>query len=287
MNLRKALDRAKKEREGRSETYRSSAAIVRSDNASEWQAPVYTHSKTVAIDTRLALKNHCVALSPDYFEANNYYKVLRTQLRRMKEEKPLKTLMVTSACQNEGKTVTAINLAATFAREYNHTVLLVDADLRMQMVHRYLGYESRLGLLDYLEGKAAVSDIMVWPGIDKLTIISGERVVDESSEMIGSKRMQALMDELKQRYDDRFIIFDAPPVLGVADVLAMAPLVDGIIVVVGAGVTSRKSLKEAIELLPQEQIVGFVLNRFTGANKLYGAYGGYRYGAYGRKASQG
>lgn len=276
MNLRKALDRAKKEREFQTDGTMGPVSKAGPAAGSGWQPPVYSQSRTVTIDVPTAVKNHCVALSPDFAEVN-YYKVLRTQLRQIGRQKAWNTIMVTSACPNEGKTVTAINLAATFAKEYNHTVLLVDADLRMQMIHRYLGYSSDLGLLDYLEDKAAMNDIIAWPGIDKFTIISGDRVVEDSSELIGSPRMQSLMDELKHRYDDRYIIFDAPPILGVADVLAFTPLVDCILVVVGEGITTNQDLKKALEMLPQEKIAGFVLNRFKGPNKLYDKYA-YRYG---------
>jgi non-specific protein-tyrosine kinase len=276
MNLRKALDRAEKEREPKGDVGDAIAAKDAPTDGSEWQSPVYSESRTVTIDIPTAVKNHCVALSSDFVEID-YYKVLRTQLRHLGRQKEWNTVMVTSATPAEGKTVTAVNLAATFAREYNQTVLLVDADLRMQMIHRYLGYNSRLGLLDYLEEKAAMKDVITWPGIEKFTIISGERVVEESSELIGSPRMQSLMADLKHRYEDRFIIFDAPPILGVADALAFAPLVDCIVIVVGAGVTRRQDLKQALELLPQEKIAGFVLNRFKGPNRLYDKYG-YRYG---------
>ena len=276
MNLRKALDRAKKEREMNDDAAVTITAKSAPNTGAGWQPPRYSESRNVAIDISTAVRNHCVAFSTEFAEVN-YYKVLRTQLRQISQNKNWNTVMVTSASPNEGKTVTSINLAATFAREYNHTVLLVDADLRMQMVHRYLGYNSQLGLLDYLEGKAAMNDIITWPGIEKFTIISGDRVVDDSSELIGSSRMHALMEELKHRYEDRYIIFDVPPVLGVADALAFAPLVDCIIIVVGAGVTNRQNLKDAIGMLPQEKIAGFVLNRFKGPNRLYGNYG-YRYG---------
>lgn len=277
MNLRKALDRAKQEREIHGDGD-AVTQVVKSEtpNASGWKPPVYSESRKVTIDLKTAVKNHCVALSTDFAEVN-YYKVMRTQLRQQSQREDWNTVMVTSASPNEGKTVTAINLAATFAREYNHTVLLVDADLRMQMIHRYLGYSSKLGLLDYLENKAPMHDIITWPGIEKFTVISGDRVVDDSSELIASPRMHTLMDELKHRYKDRYVIFDAPPVLGVADALAFAPLVDCIIIVVGAGNTNRQNLKEALELLPKEKIAGFVLNRLKGANKLYGNYA-YRYG---------
>ena len=280
MNLRKALDRAKKEREIQAVEGGQPVAKGGAAADSGWLPPVYSESKAVSIDIPTAVRNHCVALSSEFTEVN-YYKVLRTQLRQISQENAWSTMMVTSACPNEGKTVTAINLAATFAKEYNHTVLLVDADLRMQMIHRYLGYSSPLGLLDYLEDTAPMSDIITWPGIDKFTIISGDRVVEDSSELIGSPRMQSLMGELKHRYDDRTIIFDAPPILGVADALAFAPLVDCILVVVGEGITTGPDLKKALELLPQEKIAGFVLNRFKGPTKLYDKYA-YRYG-YARK----
>ena len=242
----------------------------------DWKVPVYSESRKVSINIDLAVQNHCVALS-DAYEETNCYKVLRTQLRHLGKQRNWNTMMVTSTSPNEGKTVTSINLAATFAREYNQTVLLVDADLRMQMIHRYLGYSSKRGLLDYLDGSADMKDIIAWPGIDKFTIISGQRVVENSSEIISSPRMQSLMAELKNRYSDRFVIFDAPPILGVADALAFAPLVDCIVIVVGAGVTNQNDLKEAIKLLPQEKIAGFVLNRNKGGGTLYGRYG-YGYG---------
>lgn len=281
MNLRKALDKAKQEREAvgaaapaehieTEKTERSAAAAANTPGA--WQAPVYSESRTAAINIDTAVRNHCVALSSAFTEVD-YYKVLRTQLRHIGKPRDWNTIMVTSVSPGEGKTVTAINLAATYAREYSQTVLLVDADLRMQSVHRYLGYASDVGLLDYLDGNAPMNDIIVWPGIEKFTVISGGRVIEESAEIMGSPRMQQLVDELKARYDDRTVIFDVPPVLGGADALAFAPLVDCIILVVGAGTTNQKDFNKALGMLPKEKIAGCVLNRYKGATRLYGRYG--------------
>jgi len=148
MNIRKALDKAKKERtalESTANAPRFSEGVDFSQtNDAAWNAPVYSESRTVAINMDTAVRNHCVALSPDFAEVD-YYKILRTQLRQLGEKKDWNTIMVTSASPGEGKTVTAINLAATFAREYSQTVLLVDADLRRQSIHRYLGYSSDVG----------------------------------------------------------------------------------------------------------------------------------------------
>jgi non-specific protein-tyrosine kinase len=275
MNLRKALDRAKQERSACGNGSEARVAGETGELEAETAALVYSESRTVRIDMPTALRNHCVALSSDFAEVN-YYKVLRTQLRQISQQRGWNAVMVTSTNPGEGKTVTSINLAAMFAREFNQTALLVDADLRMQMVHRYLGYDSPLGLLDCLEGKATLADVIAWPEIDQLTLISGDRVVDDSAELIGSPRMKALVEELKHRYDDRFILFDAPPILGEADALAFAPLVDGILVVVGDSTTTRKDLKKALEMLPQEKIIGFALNRFNIPKHHYGSYG-YRY----------
>jgi len=162
MNIRKALNKAKKEREAletadgsslNHETGPGNSSLEKGSGRYDgpgWKTPVYSESRTVAIDVDTAVSNHCVALSPDFAEVD-YYKVLRTQLRQAGKEKGWNTIMVTSVSPGEGKTVTAINLAATFAQEYSQTVLLVDADLRRQAIHRYLGYASDVGLLDSFE----------------------------------------------------------------------------------------------------------------------------------------
>lgn len=269
MNLRKAPDEAKRERDGNgggggSFSPAASSSFPATRPGPDWHAPVYSESKTVSIDLETAVRNHCVALSADFAEVG-HYKVLRTQLRQIGREKTWSTIMVTSVAPGEGKTVTAINLAATFAREYNQTVLLVDADLRRQSIHRYLGYPSSSGLRDYLEERAPMNDIITWPGIEKFTVISGGRPAHESAELMGSPRMRTLVAELKSRYADRYVIFDVPPVMGGADALAFAPLVDCIILVVGVGITRRQDLAKALEMLPQEKTAGFVLNRFDRA----------------------
>lgn len=275
MNIRKALDKAKKERAALKSTENAprvstvGASPLPDDTA--WNAPVYSESRTVAINMDTAVRNHCVAVSPDFAEVD-YYKVLRTQLRQLGEKKAWNTIMVTSVSPGEGKTVTAINLAVTFAREYSQTVLLVDADLRRQSIHRYLGYSSEVGLLDCFQERLPMNEIIAWPGIEKFTIISGGRVVEESSELMGSPRMQAMVTELKSRYDDRYVIFDVPPVMSGADALAFAPLVDCIVVVVGTGATRQQDLQKALAMLPEEKIAGFVLNRYQGANQLYRRY---------------
>ena len=227
-----------------------------------WLSPVYNQSRTVELDPNILAKNRLVAMIPDSPEID-FYKVLRTRIMSHTREHGGKSIMITSALPGEGKTVTATNLALTFAREYEQTVLLVDGDLRMQQVHKLLGYESDKGLLDYLLADCPVSDVIVWPGIEKLTVISGGRSIQESSEILTSPRMRELVEDMKSRYPERYVFFDVAPVLAGADAMAFAPLVDWIIVVVQAGKTSMQDVNRALELLPTEKLLGLVLNRQT------------------------
>lgn len=225
-----------------------------------WMSPSYTQSRTVNLNPQKILDNLCVGYLHDSFEAESY-KLLRTQILQKTGGQTGTTLMITSAVPGEGKTLTCVNLSLTFAKEFNQTVLLVDSDLRQQKIHEYLGYESDSGLADYLIRGTSLSDLIVWPGVEKLTVISGGENVSSSSELLSSPRMKELVKELKNRYPERYVIFDAPPVLSGADVLAFAPQVDYIIVVVRAGYTSMNDVKRALALLPRDKILGLVLNR--------------------------
>jgi len=226
-----------------------------------WVSPAYTSSRSVQLDVASVLDNRLVAIDNRNQEVETY-RILRSQILRSCEERGCgKTLMVTSAVSGEGKTVTAINLAMTLAKEFSQTALLVDCDFRQQQVHQMLSYPSDLGLADYLLRDTAFSDIVVWPGIEKLTVISGGKPIGASSELLGSPGMRRLIEEMKNRYPERYVIFDAPPVLSCSDALALAPLVDSIVVVVRADKTSRREIAKALDMLPREKVVGLVLNR--------------------------
>jgi protein-tyrosine kinase len=225
-----------------------------------WVCPTYDQSQQIRLDTQFVTENRCIAIlpgSPD-IEA---YKVLRTKILKMTKEKGWNTIMVTSALPGEGKTLTAINLSLTFAREFNQTVLLVDCDLRKQNVHEVLGMNSRKGLIDYLLNDVPMTEIMIWPGIEKFTLISGGRTVNDSAELLGSPKMKELFWEMKTRYPDRYIFFDVPPLLAVSDAMTFASLVDGILFVVQAGKTPMEDVERALEMIPKEKFLGFVVNR--------------------------
>ena len=238
---------------------KDSQACDVSVSKSGWVSPQYKESRRVVLKPNVLEANRCLGLLPET-DRIQYYKVLRTQIQQRMREKGWKTLMITSAHPGEGKTVTSINLAAMFAKEYNQTVMLVDADLKTQSVHRYLGYQGGLGLTDYLLGECSVEDIIVWPSVEKLTVISGGRIMGEGTEALCSPRMHELVVEMKQRYNDRYLFFDVPPILGRADAMAFAEFIDGIVMVVRSGRSPMPDVQKALSYLPQHKFIGFIMN---------------------------
>ncbi|MBU0481343.1 MAG: CpsD/CapB family tyrosine-protein kinase [Proteobacteria bacterium] len=224
--------------------------------------PEYSKSRHVRFVPDVLEKNRCVSIFPDA-EATNSYKMLKKQIQQKTEGDRKNTIMITGVREGDGSSLTSANLAVTFARELHQTVLLVDCDLRSQKIHKCFGYESRMGLADYLTDNKALSELIVWPGIEKLTVISGGQDLPDSTEFLGSKRMGHLVDEMKNRYEERYVLFDVPPVLDRADALAFSPFVDGIVMVVSVGKTSRRDIKRALGLFDREKIIGLVLNRIT------------------------
>ena len=278
MKLRKALDRAKLAREGLvPASLVENKKIKEIKPPKEWRPPLYSKSTRIALNRNTVLDNRCVCIEPNSPEID-CYKVLRTKIQLITREEGWNTVMITSPRPAEGKTLTAINLALTFSKVYNQTVLLVDCDLRHQNVHKLLGFQSDSGLMNYLLKGQPLEELIIWPGVDKLTLISGGQTLDNSSELIGSPQMKILIQEMKSRYEDRYVIFDTAPLLIGDDAIALAHYIDSIIMVVKEGRTAIKDVKKALEMLPQEKFLGFVLNRQTGAlaDRYYGYYKGHR-----------
>jgi receptor protein-tyrosine kinase/non-specific protein-tyrosine kinase len=172
----------------------------------------------------------------------------------------LNTIMVTSAQASEGKSITAINLAVSIAHEFDHTVLLIDADLRRPSIHTYLGLNPSVGLSDYLENRVELSDIMIKTGIGKLVFLPAGNPPERPAELISSDRMRTLIRELKHRYRDRYIIIDSAPLLLTADSLSLCENMDGIIFVVQAARTARKAAMQAVSLIKGYNVLGTVFN---------------------------
>ena len=211
------------------------------------------------------------------------FRKLRTDLFRPSLQNPPKTILVTSAFSGEGKSLIAINLAISISIELHSHALLVDCDLRNPTLTRWFGMHDSKGLSDYLLGKAELPELLVNTQVDKLSLLCGGSSQDNPVELIGSKRMEALVQELKSRYDDRYIILDSSPVLATTEPNVLDKMVDGILLVVRAGETPRDSVQQAVKLLKTEKIIGVVLNdmefkssglhsRYFGTNRYYYDY---------------
>jgi receptor protein-tyrosine kinase len=189
-------------------------------------------------------------------------------------------IMVSSAKPNEGKTFVAINLALSIALEQDKTVLLIDADVLRPSVMRELGIEEQPGLIDYLLGRSEqVSDIIYNTDIDKLKLVPAGKPHHLSNELLASEKMATLANELANRYPDRIVIFDCPPLIGVTETLVLANLMGQAVIVVEESKSSIADIKAATEHLNEDLALGLVLNKAIRSHKdLYGYYG-YGYGA--------
>ncbi len=220
----------------------------------------------IKIEFREVSNPHIVTITQPDSRIAEEYRRLKSMLLRETKTDFLNTIMVTSAIDAEGKTLTAINLAVTLAQEIDHSILLVDADLRKPKVHEYLGINYKYGLSDFLTGDIDVSDILVNTGIGKLTVIPAGRTVENPVELISSKKMKALIKELKQRYMDRYIIIDTPPILSFAEGIAIGSYVDGILFVIQEGRAQKKMIEDSLHLIKNLNVLGVVFNNAVTAN---------------------
>lgn len=197
---------------------------------------------------------------PDSPVAEEYRKLKSMVVNITKRGNFQNTLMVTSTIGGEGKSLTALNLAITLSQEYDHTVLLVDADLRQPSIHRYLGMDPQKGLSDCLSNGKDIGSVLVKTGIGKLVVLPSGSRVSNPVELLSSNKMKELVKELKHRYADRYIIIDTPPVLPFAEAHAIGSVVDGVIFVVKERHASLNNIKDALGMFKHANILGVVYN---------------------------
>ncbi len=215
--------------------------------------------RSVALDPAVLEWNRIIV--DDQSGASAAYKVLRTRVLQRMRRNNWKTLAVTGTCPDEGKSLTAINLSINLARHTGTSVVLVDMDLRKPSIHRHLGISPKHGLADHLRGGVPLEHVAVRPaGIDRLGVIVNERSFGNSSDILSSPQAVDLVEQVKQG-EGRIAVFDLPPVFAGDDVLAFAPFVDAVLIVLAQGTTKRSDLAAVRELLQHVNVVGAVLNR--------------------------
>ena len=199
-----------------------------------------------------------VAAIDPHSEAAERYRSVRARISHREEVMPLRTLMVTSPGSGDGKSITAANLALTMAQEFQRRVVLVDADFRGSSVHSLFGLDPAPGLAELLAGEATLDDVLVYLPDHRLTVIPAGRTPQFPTELLGSTAMRRAVDSLRGRFDR--VLFDTPAVMPLADTGTFAPMADGVLLVVRAGVTPRPALDRAIAAFDAEKVVGVVLN---------------------------
>lgn len=218
-------------------------------------------SNPVILNESFLKKNHIISYHTQSEEAD-VFRILRTQILQIMNQSGLKALGITSPRYGDGKSTISLNLAMSIAQDLKQTVLLVDIDLRKPSIAQYLGLTEPLGISDYCLQNTPVSECIIRTSFERLSILPAGYSLDASSEVLGSPKMAHLAEELKNRYSDRLIIYDMPPVLNQDDPIAFLPNIDAYILVVRNGVTTTSDIKDSLNLLSGANVIGTVLNDY-------------------------
>jgi Mrp family chromosome partitioning ATPase len=220
--------------------------------------PVVNCSHAVAIAHRI--------LAPDTLTGVNErvaaaYRMVRTRILHRCRSNGLKTIAITSPGAGEGKSVTALNLALSLARDPTVNVFLLDLDMRSPSMCKYLGVQPPVELLAYFAGSRAAGDVFFSLGPKNLALAGSLASTDAASELLGAGRLEALLSYINSLCPNAIILLDLPPILVTDEALLVAPRVDATLLVVAEGRTRRDSLARAVTLLAEFKCIGVLLNR--------------------------
>ncbi len=199
------------------------------------------------------------------------FDVLRTQILQEMDRKQWQILAVTSPTAGCGKTLTAINLAMSIARQPERAALLVDMDLRKPQVSRRLGISCENGLVGVLEGQSSLPAAMVRAQIGRheVLVLPAETMPTDSSEWMASRAMREVLATIKRDFRPWTVILDLPPMLMGDDVLAVLPIVDCALLVTAVGTTTVAEVEECNRFLQSTNVVRVVVNKVPDWNNRY------------------
>ncbi|MBN1635854.1 MAG: CpsD/CapB family tyrosine-protein kinase [Deltaproteobacteria bacterium] len=207
------------------------------------------------------LDDHLYMYHMPYSYTAEQIRKIRTHILHLSERSVPRVIMITSAVPSEGKTIVASNLAISIAKGEDQHVLLVECDLRKPNLYSLFKYPPSPGISEIIQGRFQIADCLIKTPIEKLTILPAAKEPPANpSELLESKSMSSIIAEVGQRYSDRFVIIDTPPIQATVDPKILADQVDGIIVVVRHRYTRESDFKMSLSILPREKILGTVLN---------------------------
>ncbi|MFY9328485.1 MAG: CpsD/CapB family tyrosine-protein kinase [Georgfuchsia sp.] len=256
--IKQAIEKAKLQ--GGEEVERQRPAAVQTAPTSEISEIIYQQTRVVELNPHHLAKNRIVALNKSDLNSVSF-DLLRTQVLQKMEEHGWRTLAIVSPVTECGKTVVAINLAMSIAHHTSKTAMLVDFDLRKPKIAEYLGLPAGKSLNDVLEGDAAISETFVNPGIPKLVVVPAMRPIRNSAELLASDKVKKLVHDLRDRYKERIVIFDLPPLLNVDDAISVLPRLDCALMVVGNGMVTKLEMEESLHHLQATNLLGVILNK--------------------------
>lgn len=220
-------------------------------------------------------KNLVTILNPNSFEAEQF-RILKSKIFYRNFENAPRSLVVTSATPNEGKSFVTANLAISIAQNLNHHVLIIDCDMRKGSIHKQFGFGDMPGLSEHLSNDNSLSSLFLKTKVSRLSILPAGKRPPNPYELLSSQRMVELFNELKFRYSDRFIIIDSPPPTLTAETTAISNLVDGVLLVVEYGRTPINMVLEMVEMLGKEKVIYIIFNKYNMRLSKYCTYGKYK-----------
>lgn len=210
------------------------------------------------------------------------YRSLRTNLQYFNADKPLKSLLITSAIAKEGKSTISSNLGITMSQRGLNTII-IDGDLRKPALHKLLDMDLKKGLTDcIINPEMSIDDIIKKTSIENLSLITAGDTPPNPTDLLESESMKTIIKKIKKRFD--FVIVDSPPIMVVSDAVVISRILDGVLIVIESKRTRKDAIYKSKEIIENVggKVLGVVLNKshFSRIDRLYGGYSGYYYSYY-------
>ncbi|HEB55497.1 MAG TPA: exopolysaccharide biosynthesis protein [Gammaproteobacteria bacterium] len=220
----------------------------------------YHKTQVQPVSPKQLRENRIIAGFPN--EPNSsQFRILRTQVIQELRENGWNSVAITAAHSDAGKSLIAANLAVSLSLMTNITVLLVDLDLRKPSIHRYFDLDVEKGIFEHLTQGIPLENILINPGFERLVILPGSEPTNSSSELLASREAVDMLDEIKNRYESRVILYDLPPLLGIDDAMVILPHIDSSLLVVEANKTTEVELNQSLQVLEDHPLIGIVFNK--------------------------
>jgi protein-tyrosine kinase len=272
-NIRQAIERAKS-LDGEAKQPASNGVRIGPHPGVERPIKFNARDQEVALDPVWLESRRIVAQSSADLRSRSF-DMLRTQVLQAMDLKGWKLLAITSPTAGCGKTLTAINLALSIARQPERSVLLVDMDLQKPQMAKSLGLKCHEGTLSVLQGHSTLESAIAQIRIEKcqMHVLPAEASTSASSEWMASQAMHSMLQDIRRSYPSRIVILDLPPLLSSDDVIAVAPQIDCLLLITAVGTTTIAEIKQCNRYLQSSDVVRVVVNKVEepGAKYYYGS----------------